>query len=115
MYSCQVQPSHDAGNKSQSQDSYYCFFYVDRKNKNIQPIGFIEKEWLQDVSNKVFTGEQIRGGIKQKHKPYSYFIRDSNSLIEFNKHMEFLSEYSPPKRESNDFGLEFYNEMIGDK
>lgn len=81
--SCQVQYTHDKRNWSQSPGEYYSFYYIEN-NKFIYPIGFIEKEWLIESSDKVKKGCLIRSsGLRQQFDNYSYFIRNSESLINF--------------------------------
>lgn len=78
--SCQVQPSHDK-HKGSLVGQYYLFFYIEENY--IQPLGFIEKEWIGFLSNKILLGEEIReSGLYQKHG-FSYFLNDSKSLINF--------------------------------
>lgn len=86
----QVQPSHDTKNKKDTRNEYYCFYYVDLIAKEIEPFGFMEKEWLIESSDKVMKGEKIRGWIVQKHDPYSYFISNFDSLINFEEHIRKL-------------------------
>jgi len=78
---------------SKNSIDFYCFFFTDVACNFIEPLGFIEKKKVLELSQRVNCGETIPGTTFTQRFDYSYFV-DLDKIRPFNETINSLKQHA---------------------